>query len=107
MSDTDRNALNPQCSNAGDYCSNAENKIGEWQRQIDVLKLKGTELVGDAKKEFDALMGDLEDNQTSFKAYLSGLTEKAEDTWEDIKDEAQEKWTAFSDTVEKAISRYT
>ncbi len=92
--------------NRQEYQRYAEIKISDWQQQIDALKEKGKDLVGDAKSELDAVLEKLEENKNTFSSYLSELGDRAEDQWDDFKDEAEEKWSAISDSVQKLFSKY-
>jgi vacuolar-type H+-ATPase subunit H len=94
-------------ANRQEYQRYAENQITDWQQQIDVLKEKGKDLVGDAKSELDAVLEKLEENKNTFSSYLSELGDRAEDQWDDFKDEAEEKWSAISDSVQKLFSKYS
>lgn len=93
-------------SNRQEYQRHAVTQISDWQQQIDALKEKGKDLVGDAKSELDTVLEKLEENKNTFSSYLSELGERAEDQWDDFKDEAEEKWSAISDSVQKLFSKY-
>jgi vacuolar-type H+-ATPase subunit H len=94
-------------ANRREYQSYAETQISDWQQQIDALKEKGKDLVGDAKSELDSVLEQLEENQKTFSSYLSELGDRAEDQWDDFKEEAEEKWSAISDSVQKLFSKFS
>jgi uncharacterized protein YukE len=94
-------------ANRQEYHRYAETQISDWQQQIDALKEKGKDLVGDSKSEFDSVLEQLEENKNTFSSYLSELGDRAEDQWDDFKDEAEEKWSAISDSVQKLFSKYS
>lgn len=106
MHTSSQSSSGQSCSSCRDYRTRAEQEAPQWQEQIDTLKTRGNQLSGDARREFDAMMSEIEGNQSSFMDYLSGLADKAEDNWEELKDEAQRKWASMSDTLQKAISKY-
>lgn len=90
-----------------EYKRAAESQITDWQKQIDELKEKGKDLIGDAKSELDSLLAQLEENQKTFGDYLSDLADRAEDQWDDLKDDAEEKWSSFNDSVQKIFSKFS
>ncbi len=93
--------------NSHEYQRYAESQISDWQHQIDALKEKGKDLIGNAKSELDTVLDQLEENKNTFSTYLSELGDRAEDQWDDLKDEAEEKWSAVSDSVQRLFSKYS
>ena len=94
-------------ANKQEYQRYAETQISDWQQQIDSLKEKSKDLVGDAKSELDTVLEQFEENKNTFGSYLSELSDRAEDQWDDFKDEAEERWSAISDSFQKLFSKYS
>lgn len=90
-----------------EYKKAAESQISDWQLQIDALKEKGKDLLGETKSELDSLLEQLEENQKSFGGYLSDLADRAEDQWDDLKDEAEEKWSSLNESAQKIFSKFS
>lgn len=89
------------------YKQKAEAELREWDAKAELLKAKGNNLMADAKLEFEKQLQNLQDNKKEFTAYVDQLTDKAEDTWDDVKDEAEEKWNKFAGAVGDFVSKYT
>jgi hypothetical protein len=53
------------------------------------------------------MLASLEESQISFSNYLTELSDKAEDTWEQFKDEAEEKFASLKNNVHDFFSKYS
>ncbi|MCE7915227.1 MAG: coiled coil domain-containing protein [Nitrosomonas sp. PRO4] len=80
-------------------------QIAEWEAEIELLKAKSKNLAADAKLEFEQQLSELEKNKSQLSAYLSELADKADDAWEDVKDEAEKKWNKLSEAFECFITK--
>jgi uncharacterized protein YjbJ (UPF0337 family) len=89
------------------YKQKVDAELRELEAKTELLKAKGNNLMADAKVKFEEQMSDLEKSKTEFVAYYDQLTNKADDAWDDIKDEAEGKWNKFSSSVSNFISKYT
>lgn len=107
MSDLNQEDVRKQCCSKQEFKSNAETHLTDLQQQIDALKEKTSDLVGEAKIEYDTLLASLEESQVAFTNYLSELSDKAEDKWDDLKDEAEEQYASLSDNVQKFFSKFS
>lgn len=92
-------------SNKEVYIKKVEAQLKEWSAQINLLKAKGENLAADAEIDFKKKLDEAEKKQAEFSSYLDQLANKTDSIWDDIKDEAEEKWDAtskiFSDFVDK------
>lgn len=89
------------------YKDKADAQLNEWDAKAELLKAKANNLAADAKLEFEQQLSKLESSKTEFSQYLGELADKADDTWDDVKDEAEKKWTGFTSAVEDLVSKYT
>jgi peptidoglycan hydrolase CwlO-like protein len=88
------------------YQQKVDAELREWEAKAELLKAKGNNLVADAKLEFDKQLQTLQTNKSEFSAYVDQIADKAEDTWDEVKDEAEAKWHKFSNSVSNFVSKY-
>jgi len=88
------------------YKQKVDAQLKEWDAKIELLKAKGGNLAADARLEFEKQMKNMETNKSEFKAYFDRVAERADDTWDDVKDEADKKWKGFANSVESFVSRF-
>jgi hypothetical protein len=88
------------------YIRKAEAQLKEWEEQINLLKAKGENLAADGRLEFDKKLKDAEEKRSELSAYVEKLADKSEDLWEDIKDEAEEKWNTVSNAFSDFIAKF-
>lgn len=95
-----------------------DNKKQAYQQKVDaelrlldakteLLKAKGNNLMADAKVKFEEQLQEIEKSKSEFSTYYEQLADKADDAWDDVKDEAEEKWTKFTSSVGNFISKHT
>lgn len=93
-------------SNREAYIKKAEAQLNEWSAQIDLLKAKGENLAADAEVEFKKKLEEAEEKRTELSSYLDQLADKTDNIWDDIKDEAEEKWNTVSRTFSDFIDKF-
>lgn len=89
------------------YKQKVEAELREWDAKAELLKAKGNNLMADAKLEFEKQLQTLQDNKKEITSYVNQLSDKAEDTWDDVKDEAEAKWNKFASAVGDFVNKYT
>ncbi|MBK8814312.1 MAG: hypothetical protein IPN42_01815 [Methylococcaceae bacterium] len=89
------------------YLQKVEAELKEFEAKTELLKAKGNTLMADARVKFDEQLQSLEQSKSEFAAYYNQIAEKADDAWDDVKDEAEEKWTNFKRSVDNFISKHT
>lgn len=80
-------------------------QIAEWDAQIELLKAKSNNLAADAKLEYEEQLNELDKKKSELSVYLSELADKADDAWEDIKDETERKWNKLSEAFDCFITK--
>ncbi|MBX3630172.1 MAG: coiled coil domain-containing protein [Nitrosomonas sp.] len=93
-------------SNREAYIKKAEAQLKEWEAQIDLLKAKGKNLAADGRLEFNKQIEEIDKKRAELSNYLDQLADKSEDLWEDIKDEAEEKWQVVSNNFSDFFSKF-
>lgn len=93
-------------SNKEAYIKKAEAQLNEWNAQIDLLKAKGGNLAADAEIEFKKKLDEAEKKRAELSAYLDQLADKTDSVWDDVKDEAEEKWNAVNKTFSNFIDKF-
>ncbi|WP_350282507.1 hypothetical protein [Nitrosomonas sp.] len=93
-------------SNREAYIKKAEAQLKEWSAQIDLLKAKGENLAVDAEIEFKKKLDEAEEKRSELSSYLEQLADKTDSIWDDIKDEAEEKWNTASKTFSDFIDDF-
>jgi hypothetical protein len=95
-------------NNAKDaYKQKVDAELRELEAKTELLKAKGNNLVADARVKFEEQLQDLEKSKSEFTVYYDQLAEKADDAWDDVKDEAENKWNKLSSSVRSFISKHT
>ena len=88
------------------YTNKVEAKLEEWEAQTQLLTAKSKNLAADAQLEYEQQLENLEDKKSEFVAYYDELLNRADDSWESFKDEAETKWKEFSNSIERFTSEH-
>ncbi len=89
------------------YQQKVDAELKLLEAKTELLKAKGNNLMADARVKFDEQLQELEKSKSEFTVYYDQVAKKADDTWDDVKDEAEEKWTKFTRSVGNFISKHT
>ncbi|WP_150048326.1 MULTISPECIES: sll1863 family stress response protein [Methylomonas] len=83
-----------------------EAQLAEWIAQADLLKAKAKHLAADARTEFDQQLHKLEAQKTELTEYLHTLNQINKTEWNDIKQEAENKFHGFCGAAKQFMDQY-
>ncbi len=86
-----------------EYQEELELQLNEWQKEIDLLKIKASAAPVNLEKEINNHIEKLQGKIDEGKASLAELTEADENTWEIIKEGSEALWKLIKLNVEEAV----
>ncbi|MFA5982922.1 MAG: hypothetical protein WC782_02810 [Methylococcaceae bacterium] len=89
------------------YKEKVDAQLKEWEAKAELLKAKSINLAADAKLELEKQIQHIDSHKSELAAYCEQVNERAGDAWEDVKDEAEDKWKKFSESVQSFVSKHT
>lgn len=92
-------------STKDEYVARFKTQLTAWEGDLKVLQAKADSLTDDAKAELDEQITVLKGKWEEGQARLAEIAEAADDHWDDLKDEAEEKWTALTDGVKGSLDK--
>jgi len=72
-------------------------QLEELEAKLAKFKANVKEKVADAKIAVDGNSGDLERHRSALRQKLDELRHTADDKWENVKNEVEQRWTAIKD----------
>jgi hypothetical protein len=72
-------------------------QLEEWEARLGLAKAKVKEKVADAKIAAGGQSGDLDRKHAELRAKLAELKTAADDRWENLKKEVEQRWAAIKD----------
>ena len=93
-------------SNRDEYVRKLQEKLGEWNAEIDKLVAKAGEVKADAKNEYAEQIASLKAKQTAAREKIEELQTSGESAWDDLKSGVELAWTAMGEAIDSAKSRF-
>lgn len=93
-------------SSRDEYVRKMQAKLEEWNADIDTLTAKAGEVSGDLKKEYSEQIAALQAKQAVAREKIEELQKSGESAWQDLKAGADLAWSAISEAVDSAKSRF-
>lgn len=88
------------------YIKKFKAQLEQWDAQIDRLEAKAREASADAKIEYEQQLRQIRERRDEARAKIDELRRAGGEAWEDIKDGADEAWTACRNAIEAASERF-
>jgi len=93
-------------SNRDDYVRKLQEKLGEWNAEIDALVAKAGAVKTDAQNEYAGQIESLKAKQAAAREKIEELQQSGEGAWEDLKSGIELAWTAMGEAIDSAKSRF-
>lgn len=89
-----------------EYVRKLQEKIGEWNAEIDALAARGAEVKAEARDEYAEQIQALKAKQAAAREKLEELQHSGENAWEDLKTGAELAWSSMVEAITSAKSRF-
>ena len=93
-------------SSRDEYVRKLQEKLGEWNAEIDTLVAKAGEVKADAKLEYAEQIAALKAKQSAAREKIEELQQSGGSAWEDLKSGIELAWTAMGEAIDSAKSRF-
>ena len=93
-------------SNRDEFIRKMQEKLGEWNAEIDRLTVKAGEASADVKKEIDEQIASLKAKQSDARQKIEELQHSGEHALEDLKTGVELAWSALGEAIDSARSRF-
>jgi uncharacterized protein YukE len=80
------------------FIDNLKSKLDDLDDRIDALEQKGRAFQGEARKEYDKRLLDLQDKRRQVDRKLDEIRAAGEGKWQALKDEAEHTWKALGNS---------
>ena len=81
-----------------DFIEDLKNKLDDLDDRIDTLEQKGKEFQGEARKEYDKRLLDLQEKRLEINRKIDELRAAGEEKWQGLKIEAEHAWKALGNS---------
>lgn len=93
-------------SSRDEYVRKMQEKLQEWNEEIDVLTAKATEVAADVRQEYGEQIAALKAKQAAARQRIEELQQAGEGAWEDVKSGFELAKSAMSETLDSIRSRF-
>jgi uncharacterized coiled-coil DUF342 family protein len=93
-------------SGRDEYVRKLQEKLGEWNAEIDTLVAKAGEVKADAKSEYAEQIESLKVKQAAAREKMKELQQSGGSAWEDLKSGIELACTAMGEAIDSAKSRF-
>lgn len=80
------------------FIDNLKSKLDDLDARIKKLELKGKELQGEARKEYEKRLLDLQEKRRQVDRKMDELRAAGEEKWQALKGEAEHTWKALGNS---------
>ncbi|WP_413585481.1 hypothetical protein [Bdellovibrio sp. HCB274] len=105
-SDAAASAMNYSKEQKDAFQKEMEANLAEMKNEINALKKAAAEKSGDAKKEMNGQINNLEKKQATMSKDLAQLKKSSGKAWGHMKDGMSKAWDSISDSYSKAKAEY-
>ena len=92
--------------NRDEYVRRLQEKLVEWNAEIDTLVARAGEVKADAKQEYAEQIASLKVKQAAAREKIEELQQSGGSAWEDLKSGIELAWTAMGEAIDSAKSRF-
>ena len=89
-----------------EYIRKMEEKLEEWNAEIDMLTAKAGKVTTDVKNEYNEQIAVLKEKQVIARQKVEELRHSGESAWEDLKSGIELARTAMGEAIDSARSRF-
>ena len=93
-------------SSRDEYLRKLQEKLEEWNAEIDRLTAKAGEVTTDVKNECDSQIDSLKAKQSVTRQKIEELQHAGGNAWEDLKSGVELSLTAMGEAIHSARSRF-
>jgi uncharacterized coiled-coil DUF342 family protein len=93
-------------SNRDEFIRKMQEKLGEWNAEIDRLTVKAEEASADVRKEYNEQIVTLKSKQAEARQKIEELQHAGESALEDLKTGVELAWSALGEAIDSARSRF-
>ncbi len=88
------------------YLNKLASQLQEWDKEIDVLKVKADNAKAGAKVELQTQLNELRAKRDSAQVKFKELQQAGDEAWDDIKDGVEKSWTELKGAFKSAMSKF-
>jgi len=92
--------------NRNEFIANLKQRLDQLDGQIANLKAESEKLEAEARKEYENRMHDLRAKRRELEGKLDELRSASDQTWQQIKDEAEHAWKALGNSFNYLKSHF-
>ena len=89
-----------------EYVRKLQEKLGEWNAEIDRLVARAGDVKAEAKQEYAEQIESLQTKRAAALAKIEELQKSGESAWEDLKSGIELAWAAMDEAINSAKSRF-
>ncbi|MDD2853766.1 MAG: hypothetical protein PHY09_17910 [Desulfuromonadaceae bacterium] len=93
-------------SSRDEYINRMQEKLEEWNAEIDTLAAKAGEVTADVKSEYREQIELLKIKQATARQKIDELQHSGESAWGDLKTGIELAWTSMGEAIDSARSRF-
>ena len=88
------------------YIKKLEDQLGEWQKDLQELRVKIDQADDELREEYKEQLEQLRKKREEMRLKLEGLRDTGEDAWEDVKAGVELSWEVLSESFKDAIKKF-
>ena len=88
-----------------EYIAIAKLQLGDLQGDIAALQAKAADATGDIKEKFEVQLAELQIKLKEGETKLDEVIASADHLWEELKDEAEEKWSTVQEGLKDSLTK--
>jgi uncharacterized coiled-coil DUF342 family protein len=93
-------------SSRDEYVRKMQEKLEEWNAEIDLLTAKAGKVTADVRNEYNEQIAALKEKQATARQKVEELQHSGESAWEDLKSGIELARTAMGEAIDSARSRF-
>jgi uncharacterized coiled-coil DUF342 family protein len=93
-------------SSRDQYVRKMQEKLEEWNTEIDMLSAKADKVTADIRSEYAEQISALKEKQATARQKIEEIQHSGESAWEDLKSGMELAWTAVGEAIDSAKSRF-
>ena len=93
-------------SSRDQYVRRMQEKLEEWNTEIDTLSAKADKVTADIRSEYAEQISAIKEKQAAARQKIEEIQHSGESAWEDLKSGMELAWTAIGEAIDSAKSRF-
>ena len=93
-------------SSRDQYVRRMQEKLEEWNTEIDTLSAKADKVTADIRSEYVEQISAIKEKQAAARQKIEEIQHSGESAWEDLKSGMELAWTAIGEAIDSAKSRF-